>query len=147
MRARITVLTLATLLVAGCASTYQVTLMPRNSGKLYTGTLEQSGAGEGVMTVTLEGVTYSGLVVELSPARTTGYVTGAVGSRRNWPWGGSGVISVDNPQGGEAKALLRSADGKGLRCDLRDAGRTGGGSCRDDQGLEYDVQLRPAARP
>ena len=140
-------LALAALLLAGCATTYQVTLMPRTSGKLYTGTLQQTADGEGTMTITIESTTYTGTVVETSPSRTSGFVTGGIGAPRGRVWGSGATVTMDNPKGGTAKALLQSPDGKGLRCDLRDAGRTGGGSCRDDQGLEYDVQLRPAARP
>ena len=137
---------LVALALGGCATTYQVTLMPRNSGKLYTGVLENANTGEGAISVTIEGVTYRGTWVETTPSRTTGYVTGAVGSRRAWAWGGGSILSVDNPEGGTAKALLQSPDGKGLRCDLRESGRTGGGTCRDDAGNEYDVQLRQSAR-
>ncbi|MGH6886767.1 MAG: hypothetical protein ACREGK_11920, partial [Geminicoccales bacterium] len=55
---------------------------------------------------------------------------------------GTSVI-VDNPLGTQAKALLRSADGRGLRCDFRGVtGAAGSGTCKDDQGLAYDVQLR-----
>ena len=130
----------------GCASTYELTLMPRDSGKLYHGTAEDSGGSEGAITITIEGRTYAGTWVEVVPDRTTGYVGGAYGSRR-YGWGMGGTISMDTPGGGEAKALLRSADGAGLRCDFRGGGgRAGGGVCRDDKGLDYDVQIRPAGQ-
>ncbi|MBL0140699.1 MAG: hypothetical protein IPP91_01200 [Betaproteobacteria bacterium] len=140
----------AALLLGGCATTYQLTLMPRDSGKLYQGLAEDSGGSEGGMSITIEGVTYSGSWVEVVADRTTGYVSGGYGYRRGGYGGGfgmGGVVSMDNPQGGEAKALLRSADGAGLRCELRGgSGRTGGGVCRDDKGLEYDVQIRPTGQ-
>jgi hypothetical protein len=133
--------------LAGCATTqYQLTLMPRDSGKLYQGVAEDTGASEGAMSVTIEGRNYTGTWVEVVPDRTTGYVGGAYGYGR-YGWGLGGTVSMDNPSGGQAKALLRTADGAGLRCDLRGAsGRAGGGVCRDDKGLEYDVQLRPAGQ-
>jgi hypothetical protein len=131
------------LVAAGCASTYELALMPRDSGRLYAGVIRDSGGTEGAISVTIEGRTFEGTWVEVVPDRTTGYVAGAYGWRGGWGMGGT--ISMDNPAGGEAKALLRSPDGAGLRCDLRGgAGRTGGGLCRDDQGREYDVQIRPA---
>jgi hypothetical protein len=137
----------AALILGGCASTLQMTLMPRDSGKLYYGTLEGTGGTEGPIAITIEGRTYSGTWVEVVPDRSTGYVTGGWGGRGHG-WGLGGSISMDNPGGGEAKALLRSPDGAGLRCDLRGgAGRAGGGVCRDDKGLEYDVQFRAAPRP
>ena len=146
---RTALLTIATALAAGgCASTYQLTLMPRDSGKLYQGVAEDSGGSEGSLSVTIEGVVYSGTWVEVVPDRTTGYVSGGYGyGYRHGGYGLGGVVSMDNPQGGEAKALLRSPEGAGLRCDLRGGGgRAGGGVCRDDKGLEYDVQIRPAGQ-
>jgi len=135
----------AALFTAGCASTYQLTLMPRDSGRLYQGVAEETGANEGTMSVTIEGRTYSGTWVEVVPDRASAQVMGGFGSRRFW---GGGVVLVDNTRVGEVKALLRSPDGAGLRCDLRGGtGRSGSGLCRDDKGLEYDVQIRPAPRP
>lgn len=137
------VLIAAALAAGGCASTYQITLMPRDSGKLYLGVAEDTGGSEGTMSVTIEGRTYSGTWVEVVPGRSTAYVTGGVGMRRHGLGLGS-TFWMDNPYGGEAKALLRAPDGAGLRCDLRGGGgRSGGGVCRDDRGMEYDVQVRP----
>jgi len=55
---------------------------------------------------------------------------------------------MDNPQGGEAKALLNAPDGSGLRCDFKSGSerRVGGGVCKDDRGREYDVQIRKVSR-
>ena len=142
---RFMALALSALAAGGCASTYQLTLMPRDSGKLYQGTLQDSGAGEGTVTITLGERTYAGTWVEVVPDRSYGYATGGIGAgHRGW-WGlGGGSFSVDNPSGGQAKALLRAPDGAGLRCDLRGgSGRGGGGVCFDDRGLAYDVQIRP----
>ncbi|MFN3565796.1 MAG: hypothetical protein ACK4V1_07415 [Burkholderiaceae bacterium] len=129
-----------TVVVAGCASTYELTLMPRTAGKLYYGEAVQRGSQADV-SVTIEGKTYTGTWVEMAPDRTTGYVSGW------WGWRRSGIgttVTVDNPAGGEAKALLQAADGSGLRCDIRGMayGRSGGGTCQDDKGLVYDVQIR-----
>ncbi|MFZ5541665.1 MAG: hypothetical protein ACOY5V_18195 [Pseudomonadota bacterium] len=127
-------------LITGCASTYELTLMPRTAGKLYYGEAVQRGSQADV-SVTIEGKTYTGTWVEVTPDRTTGYVSGW------WGWRRSGIgttVTVDNPAGGEAKALLQAADGSGLRCDIRGMayGRSGGGTCQDDKGLVYDVQIR-----
>ena len=133
----------AALVAGGCASTYELTLMPRDSGKLYHGVAGNIGGAEGTMSITIEERTYAGTWVEVVADRSTGYVSGGYGYRRGG-FGLGGMISMDNPQGGEVKALLRSADGAGLRCDLRGGSGGGGGVCRDDKGLEYDVQVRPA---
>ncbi|HQW37763.1 MAG TPA: hypothetical protein PLK52_06850 [Usitatibacteraceae bacterium] len=136
----------AALTLGGCASSYQLTLMPRDSGKLYFGTAEDTGGSEGAMAIEIEGRTYRGTWVEVVADRTTGYVAGGFGGGRRG-WAAGSFFSMENPRGSEAKALLRSEDGAGLRCDLRGgAGRPGGGTCRDDRGLEYDVQVRVAPR-
>ena len=141
------ILSIAALLaVSGCATTYQLSLMPRDSGKLYSGFVHDTGAGEGAISVTIEGTTYNGSWVQASPDRSYGYVSGAYGGRRGWGWGAGGIISMDNPHGAEAKALLTAANGAGLRCDFRSSYGTGGGVCRDDRGREYDVQMRAAPK-
>jgi hypothetical protein len=132
----------AALALAGCATGYDLTVMPQDSGKLYSGFADESG-GEGRISITIEDKTYSGTWVETQPAMTTGYVSGGFGFRR----GGMGsFITMDNPQGGEAKALLTAPDGSGLRCDFSAGQGRGGGVCRDDKGRLYDVQMRAARK-
>ncbi len=136
----------AALALGGCATTYQLSLMPRDSGRIYTGSAEDTSYGEGRISISIEGKTYTGTWVQMAPERTHGFVTGGLGWGRRGFGGFGSMISLDNPQGGEAKALLSAADGSGLRCDLRSGQGTGGGVCRDDRGKEYDVQLRPVPR-
>ncbi len=135
--------------LGGCAgmATYDLAVMPRDSGTIYSGTASDNGSGEGPISITIEGKTYTGTWVATQPSTTTAYVSGL-----GWGWGhrgwggmGGGFINIDNPQGGAAKALLRSADGTGLRCDFHTVERRGGGQCRDDRGREYDVQFRATA--
>ena len=133
----------AAVAVGGCAtSTYQLTLMPRSSGALHYGeAIEETGAPQAQVNILIDGKKYSGSWVQTAPGQTTSYVSGGAGWRR----GGIGAsVTVDNPTGGEAKALLQAADGSGLRCDLQGmvSGRSGGGTCQDDKGLIYDVQIR-----
>ena len=137
---------LAALALSGCASTYNLTVMPRDSGKLYSGVAEGSGGGEGRISITIEDKTYNGTWVETTPAYSTGYVSGGVGYGRGWGWrGGAGFVSAENPTGGETKALLTAPDGSGLRCDFRSGYGFGGGMCFDDKARAYDVQVRRAA--
>jgi hypothetical protein len=132
----------AALALAGCASTYQLTLMPRDSGKLYTGVAADNGHGEGSISVTIDDKTYAGTWVETQPSTTTAYATGGFG----WGWHGRGAmggfVTMDNPDGGQAKALLNAPDGSGLRCDFSSGQGRGGGVCHDDKGRAYDVQIR-----
>jgi hypothetical protein len=128
-------------LLAGCASSYSLTLMPRDSGQLFHGEASSQTGGETHVSVVIGERTYQGTWVVADPAPTTGFVVGGIfGSRRSGI--GTSVV-LDNPAGTEAKALLRSADGRGLRCDFKGVnGPSGSGTCQDDQGLVYDVQLR-----
>ncbi len=131
----------AALILGGCASTYQLTLMPRDSGKLYYGTAE-GGSSEGRISVTIEDKSYNGNWVQVTAERSSGYVSGGFGGWRRG-WGMGGIVTIDNPDGGWTKALLQASDGSGLRCDFHGgAYGFGGGSCRDDKGRIYDVQLR-----
>ena len=136
----------AALALSGCATTYQLSVMPRDSGKLYTGIAETGWAGEGRISITIDDKVYNGTWVQTSPEQSTGYVSGGFGWG-GWGhrgWAGGGFISMDNPYGGTAKALLTASDGSGLRCDFRSGQGRGGGVCLDDRGKQYDVQLRPA---
>ena len=62
---------LAALALAGCATSYELTVMPQDSGKLYSGTAEENANGEGRISITLD-KTYTGTWVETQPAQTTG---------------------------------------------------------------------------
>ena len=145
---RILIPALAALFLSGCATTYQLSVMPRDSGKLDSGTAVDSGSGEGTIAIEIEGKRYQGTWVQDTPDRATGYVSGGFGfGRGRFGWGGFGTtVTVDNPRGAHAKALLTATDGSGLRCDFRSSQSRGAGVCRDDKGKEYDVQLRPAPR-
>jgi hypothetical protein len=137
--------------LTGCASSYQLTLMPRNSGTLFYGdAVEQSAGGEAIVTVNLDEKIYTGNWVPVSSGRSSGFVSGGIG------WGGGGrgryggigvgtaPVVIDNGEGAAAKALLQAADGSGLRCDFRglQPSSSAGGTCQDDKGLVYDVQIR-----
>lgn len=141
MRKHLTVAA-AALILGGCASTYQLTLMPRDSGKLYYGVADGGSSSEGRISVTIEDKTYNGNWVQVIPERSSGYVSGGFGGWRRG-WGLGGVVTLDNPEGGTSTALMQAPDGSGLRCELRGgAYGFGGGNCRDDKGRTYDVQLR-----
>jgi hypothetical protein len=133
----------AALAVSGCATTYHLAVMPRDSGKIYEGVATDTGYGEGPVSITIDGRTYNGTWVQTVPDRTYGYVSGGFGwGRRGWGGLGGGFVTMDNPNGGTAKALLTASDGSGLRCDLQSGLGRGGGICTDDRGKMYDVQIR-----
>jgi len=127
--------------LAGCTTSYSLTLMPRTSGQLYYGDASATSGSDAQVSVTIGERTYQGTWVVATPAPTTGFVIGGVFNSRRSGVGTS--VSVDQSAGTEAKALLRSADGAGLRCDFKGVNsNSGGGTCQDDGGLVYDVQIR-----
>jgi hypothetical protein len=131
------------LLLAGCSTTYGLTLMPRNSGKLYQGEATGPTGGDMKVTVTIDNRVYRGDWVASNPPPSTGFVVGGVfGGGRPGVGLGTTVV-VQDQVATEAKALLRAEDGSGLRCDFKGVqGSSGTGTCYDDDGLTYDVQLR-----
>ena len=50
----------AALLLSGCATTYQLSVMPRDSGKMYSGSAQQTPNGDGRISIEIDGKTYSG---------------------------------------------------------------------------------------
>jgi len=131
------VLLTVTLASLGCSSTSQLTLMPRDSGMTYQGVLTEQ-SDEGALEITVDDKTYKGtLVAHPSPALVPSAPYHNVYAA---PWELPPAVAW------QAKALLRTAQGDGMRCDLvRDDG-VGSGVCLDDQGHTYDVQLRSAGR-
>jgi len=130
-------------LLAGCATNYSLTLMPRTSGQQYFGEAVSAGGDEAEVTIAIGERTYKGTWVVTRPPPVTGFSVG--GMFGSYGRGVGTSVSVDQVGGGEAKALLRASDGSGLRCDFRGLGAgagAGGGTCQDDTGLVYDVQLR-----
>jgi hypothetical protein len=127
--------------LAGCTTSYTLTLMPRTSGQLYYGEAVSTPGSDTQVSVTIAERTYRGNWVVAQPPPQTGFAIGGFfGGRRSSV--GTSVI-VSNPAGTEAKALLRADDGSGLRCDFTGVhSGSGGGTCQDDQGLVYDVQIR-----
>lgn len=136
---RVVILVLAAAL-GGCATNYDLTLMPRDSGKLAYGTAHDNGNGSANVSIVVGDKTYVGNWVQVNAERGTSYVGASA-----WGWSGWGTYGeIDRAYGNAvAKALLQSSDGSGMRCDL--FGLTGGqgsGKCIDDKGLVFDVQIR-----
>jgi hypothetical protein len=130
------------LALGGCAATYELTLMPSDSGTLSYGTAQDLGGGQAGVSITLGNKVYTGSWVAVIPDRSNTYL--ATGGPR---WGRGyydGGVVVDRSGGDSvAKALLQAADGSGLRCDFFGLnGGQGTGRCVDDKGLVYDVQIR-----
>jgi hypothetical protein len=120
---------------AGCARTWQVQMLPRDSGKIYTGMAQGDGSGGGRVTITIEDETYTGPAIRTSANESFGF-SQAYGSR------GLNTFGIAQSFGGTVyvKAILSSADNHGLRCDLSGDGHGHlGGICVDDKARVCDV--------
>lgn len=130
----------AGLSLSACATIYDLTLMPRDSGKITYGTAKDLGNGQANVTLVVGERLYTGNWVQVTPDATVDYVGASA-----WGWGGWGPFGqVSHTTGGAtAKALLQAPDGSGMRCDLYGLnGGSGAGKCTDDKGQSYDVQIR-----
>jgi len=134
MRAACT-LSVSMVLLSACAQNWQLTMMPRNSGKVYTGTAHGDGFGGGTVKVIIDGVSYEGPAMRTSSNDTFGFFQ-TYGSR------GQSSFGTTESVGGSitVKAILSSPDSRGLRCDLVGDGMGHlGGICLDDRSNIYDV--------
>lgn len=122
----------AVLALSGCAGYVQ--MMPRDSGKVYSGAVQGSATGAGSMTIDIDGQTYTGPVVRTSSGDSFGFIQ-QYGTKTGVSTGS--MVSV----GGTAtvKAILSSPAGRGLRCEFTSDGSGGGGICVDDQGRVLDA--------
>lgn len=122
------------LLLSGCA--YNMTLMPRDSGKVYTGEMQSNGTGSGTLTVTVDGDKCTGPTARVASNQTFGFAnTYATNGKRS-----ANAFTTMATSGDVAlKAILSCGSGKGLRCDLTGQGSSGGGICVDDSGKVYDA--------
>lgn len=119
-------------LLVGCSGTIQV--MPRDSGKVYSGTVQGSATGAGTINIDIDGHTYTGPVVRTGSNDSFGFIQ---------QYGKRGMMSTGTMAsiGGTAtvKAILSSPAGRGLRCEFTSDGSGGGGVCVDDQGRVLDA--------
>lgn len=119
----------AALTLAGCSGFVQ--MMPRDSGKVYSGTVQ--GGSPGSMTIQIDDETFTGPIVRTSSGDSFGLVQ-QYGRR------GSSVGSVAMVSGNATvKAMLSSPSGRGLRCDFTSDGSGGAGVCVDDRGRVLDA--------
>lgn len=125
---------IATAALCGCA--FSVTLMPRDSGKTYTGEMVGNGTGSGTMTVKLDGdETCTGPVARVASNETFGFAN-TYATVRGKPVNAFTTMATTGDV--SLKAIMSCTSGKGLRCDLTGRGG-GGGICVDDTGKIYDA--------
>ncbi len=120
------------LVLAGCSGMVQ--MMPRDSGKVYTGTVQGSVTGSGVMSITIDSEQYTGPIVRTSSGDSVGLIQ-QYGKRSGSSFGT--VTTIGSTAG--IKGILSSPNGRGLRCEFTSDGSGGGGVCVDDQGRVFDA--------
>lgn len=125
----------AILLVSACA--FNVTLMPRDSGKTYSGEMMGSGNGAGTMTIKLDGdETCTGPVARVASKESFGFANTYMANSRGRA--ASAFTTVATSGDVTIKAILSCTGGKGLRCEMTGQGG-GGGICVDDAGRIFDA--------
>jgi hypothetical protein len=128
-------LMLALVTISGCA--YNLTLMPRDSGKTYMGEMQGNGAGSATLTVQLDDATCTGPGARVASNQSFGfantYGTNSRGASTN------AFTTTQNSGDSQVKAILSCSNGSGLRCDMTGQGAAGGGICVDDKGRVYDI--------
>ncbi len=118
--------------LSGCAT--QMDLMPRDSGKIYSGTITHTGIGSVSISIPIEGQTYKGIGVHTGSDDSFGFFQ-VYGK-------GKSVTGSSQTFGGNhtAKAILSSPDNHGIRCDVIGDGQGHGSAiCLDDNGRIYDA--------
>ena len=122
-----TVVTTCLVALSGCSGF--VKMMPRDSGKIYSGTVQS-----GTMTVLIDGESFTGPIVRTGSNDSVGFIQ-QYGSNTGST---TGMVAV---AGGTAsvKAMLSSLNGRGLRCEFSSDGSGGGGVCIDDNGRVLDA--------
>ena len=130
-----TVSTMIALLLSlsGCSGIVQ--MMPRNSGKIYSGTVQGGIRGSGTITVNIDGEVFTGPFVKASSNESFGFAQ-QFGSR------GSSFGSMVSDGGTMLiKSILASPSGRGLRCEFTSGGNLSGGAgiCVDDKSNVYDA--------
>ncbi len=125
--------------LSGCA--YQITAMPRDSGKIYTGEATNNQMGGGEITITIEATTYKGRWARTGSNDSYTVLT-THGPNSKGTSTSSTAFGQTYGSGGTGKAMLSSVDGKGLRCEFAGGGSgSGGGICVDDASRVFDIQF------
>jgi len=106
-------------------------LMPRDSGKIYTGQVKSNGTGSGTVSVSLDGRTCAGNFVTAVSGDSFGLLQ-TFGTR------GATTSTLQSFGSSQYKALLSCSDGSGLRCDVIGS-ESGGGVCVDSRNRVYDM--------
>jgi hypothetical protein len=124
---------LASLYLSGCA--HDITLMARDSGQMGAGSAGATMGNSGKLSITIEDDTYEGKWVYTSG--------GSVGLLSTYGANSTTGTAVGLSGSGVGNAMLRSVDGKSMRCEFQysEWTSTGIGVCLTGDGKLYDMQI------
>ena len=152
-------------LITGCASIMgpangYITAMERSSGKTYRGTVVGDRISKADMSVTIDGVNYTGTFVVSESNDSTTIGTGfanSIGNASVSGYGNGGRYASGYGQGSSfssgtgvssttagtryLKGIFISPNSRGLRCESTATGHGGAGVCIDDKGAVYDIVI------
>lgn len=99
----------------GCAG--QVHMIPRDSGEIYSGTMQGSAAGSGTMSIAIDGETYTGPIIRTTSGDSFGFA-------QQFGRSGNSSFGIVTTSGGTAnvKSIMSSANGRGLRYEFTSTG-------------------------
>lgn len=133
---RNTLLIVAIAFLVGCA--YQVRMMSRDSGTVYTG--QATGLGKGTVSITVDEKTYTGTWVTVADSGSLTLLNTYGRTSRGTSYSGFGSSQRYSTRG-TGVAILSAPDNTGPRCEYQIESGMGIGVCSDDKGRLFDIQI------
>jgi hypothetical protein len=128
--------------LGGCAHLfnpqYQVKMMPRDGGVLYSG--HANGRGHGSVSANIGGKSYTGTWITVVDSGNLILLDTYGTDSQGMAYRNSGSAQVTSTRGAGV-AILSAPDSSGLRCEYKISSGMGVGVCRDDKGRIYDIQI------
>jgi len=127
------------ILLAGC--THHLMLVGRTSGAVGSAEVTTAGNHSGPITITLAGKTYTGQWVYAPQGGSVGFGSASAFSGNQSAAAFASFAGI--PTSGPGSIIAGAPDGSALRCvfNYSENGQTGIGSCQDNKGEIYDLQI------
>jgi len=125
--------------ISGCSGV--ITMMPRDSGKTYSGRILNAGFGSADIEIDIDGALCKGKVVKVTSNESfsSSMGSGAVSANGNHVAINTNSVQFGTSGTATLKSILSCTNGHGLRCDFTSNGNGGGGVCFDDNQKAYDA--------
>jgi hypothetical protein len=126
----------------GCVGSHSFYLMDRKTGASGSATVPANGQHGGPIAITLGSKTYKGqwVYMQTGGSISIGTTTAVSGARTATALGSS----IGLPTGGNGNIVATAEDGSTLHCafDFSELDLRGIGTCQDNEGEMYDLQIR-----